>query len=972
MMDQGDFVTDPFSSDGLWRLSKLTTLSLQPLESLPWNDELPGKLEPSIGLRLYKLTTYSSDLTGAFFKNPLKSFDVDDSPLRQLNVFGDDPDSDLLHDSTTDVSSGPHIETTVDCADTVSDELEDVWSLDWLNDGQYRKNPLRTWESYQDRSFRHPASAYFSESGAKGFDAELVHQAARNRSGNGGRIVRNGIFFQALIHLGLGWNSILFRYNSQKRVFEKVLDDIRVSGISLPTTNALIEEILQCGTDMQRVRAFARSNPVKCVGSSALSTFSGAAAAVIYTLEKHLSRCSEDAISLLQINALFQRPGELVRVLAHMLDGVEGATSDADVISIVLREVAYFSQTFAWMGTLLHEIAVCVAEPWLKIVEAWVGLRPETATLIEQMRSGKGFVSLEHREEKNRMKLEPSRIDYRYCPSQIPSFIPADQGQLIFETGRSLRLLKQSHPHHPIANGVVLRRMDPPSLNCALTWADIERIQGRAYGYEAKLRDEILKYNRDKSSGQETQSERTSDRFSEMENGKEIDHTFELFDLEDKQHVSGLLATPSSMEKDKLTQLLDEHRSCTNLPESNFGPELASTLYLSLAPVISSQALLIDFSCLHLLFKEHDVRHHLTLQWRFQLLGDGYFTSRLSHSLFDPTMRSGERKSGVVRSGVHAGLRLGSRDTWPPASSELRLVLMGLLSECYSAEDSLRDLGDSKSDKARELPGGLSFSIRELAEEQIAKCKDPNAIEALDFLRLQYQPPPVLEAIITQQSLNKYDRLFKHLLRFIRMVSVANGLIRDSTARDSLSGDTRNVFQRFRIDSHRFILTVSDYCFHIGVGSTWQRFQDTLSRVERCLDRGDIDGTVEAAHSIPWLRNHHEDILDQMLFAVFLSKRHAQVATLLENIFRTVLTFAPLSRMDGTSGVRHESEATVSHLYKVFRKQTSGFVGYMRSLDGEKAVSKSLSRSSAPSSSQMESTNVFEHLLIRLDIKEYY
>ena len=34
---------NPFSSEDLWRLSKFTLQSLQPLEPLPWNEELPGK-----------------------------------------------------------------------------------------------------------------------------------------------------------------------------------------------------------------------------------------------------------------------------------------------------------------------------------------------------------------------------------------------------------------------------------------------------------------------------------------------------------------------------------------------------------------------------------------------------------------------------------------------------------------------------------------------------------------------------------------------------------------------------------------------------------------------------------------------------------------------------------------------------------------------------------------------------------------
>jgi hypothetical protein len=42
-MDDADYGSDPFSTEGLWRLSLFTLQSLQPLESLPWNDGLPGE-----------------------------------------------------------------------------------------------------------------------------------------------------------------------------------------------------------------------------------------------------------------------------------------------------------------------------------------------------------------------------------------------------------------------------------------------------------------------------------------------------------------------------------------------------------------------------------------------------------------------------------------------------------------------------------------------------------------------------------------------------------------------------------------------------------------------------------------------------------------------------------------------------------------------------------------------------------------
>jgi hypothetical protein len=109
-----------------------------------------------------------------------------------------------------------------------------------------------------------------------------------------------------------------------------------------------------------------------------------------------------------------------------------------------------------------------------------------------------------------------------------------------------------------------------------------------------------------------------------------------------------------------------------------------------------------------------------------------------------------------------------------------------------------------------------------------------------------------------------------------------------------------------------------------------------------------------------------------MLFALLLSKRNAQIAKLLQNLFDTILTFAPLSRMDGMRGVRHESEITVSQLYTTFRKQTSTFVAYLRSLDGGKASSKLFGRSGTAFASRTEPTSVFANLLSRLEMKKYY
>ncbi|OJI97219.1 hypothetical protein ASPVEDRAFT_278511 [Aspergillus versicolor CBS 583.65] len=951
-MDHESYVSNPFSSNGLWRLSKFTLESLQPLEPLPWNENLP-------------------DLSGGVFKSPLNLFDKDGSKLHELDIFGADLfEPSVLAESITDTSSDGQHEASITGQDS-DDELDDFWRLENTDIAANTNNVPRSWEKYHDRHFIEPRSAYFSESGAKGFDAAIEQQSKHEEIGKTRRIVRNDVFFQSLFRLGLGWSSMLFRYNERQKKFERTIKNLRISGVSPLALGGLTDEIIQCGNNMQRVRAFIKRAPTNAAEPSAMSAFSTVAYVIIYTLEKQLLGRSKHISSALQVRALFQRCGELVGALANMMDAVDKAGSEARIISSVFKLAAHYSHIYGQMEGLFREIVFKVVGPWLSYVESWIGFRPETSSSMELLTSGRSFVFLEKHEDRGKVQFQ-ERFDYLYLPDQMPSFVPPDQAHLIYESGRSLRLLKRSHPNHPLVNDGTC--VDIPNLGCAGTWAELERIQTKARDYESRLRAEVLKYNREGPS-----QRKANCRVPDNTESSVLPDAFDLFDIDNARNVTGLLADDGTMKKETLGHLLaeceyiaEEQRSGL---ETNFAPEVTSSLYLSLAPLLSSQALLIDFSCLHLLFKEHKLRDHLTLQWRFQLLGDGYFTSRLSHSLFDPEMESGERKTGVVRSGVHTGLRLGSRDTWPPASSELRLVLMGVLNECYNGKYA-DGSGNPEFEKEKELPGGLSFSIRELTEAEIVKCKNPNAIEALDFLRLQYKPSNVLDAIITPRSLKQYDNLFKQLLRLLRMVSVVKGIIRDSTARDSLAGDTRNILQKFRIDCQHFVLTLSDYCFQLGIGSTWRRFQETLSKIESCLERGDIDGTIEAAHSIPRLRAYHEDTLDQMIFALFLSKRHAEVAKLLDGIFDTILKFAPLSRMDGMHGVRHESEAVIKRLYAVFRKQTTAFVGYLRGLDGARAAapSKSLgrSRSGMAFASREGPTNVFDHLLVRLDMKRYY
>ena len=150
------------------------------------------------------------------------------------------------------------IEPSIDarsCAST--DETQetgiekDIWAPDSLQADPDYVAPPKSWEKFQNRLFQEPVSAYFSESGAKGFDAALADKSIQKSLENPLRLIREDFFVRCILRLGLGWSSPLFRNNSQAMKFEKSLPNIRVSGLSQSVTNAIVDNVIRCGTNMQ-------------------------------------------------------------------------------------------------------------------------------------------------------------------------------------------------------------------------------------------------------------------------------------------------------------------------------------------------------------------------------------------------------------------------------------------------------------------------------------------------------------------------------------------------------------------------------------------------------------------------------------------------------------------------------------------------------------------------------------------------
>lgn len=845
-------------------------------------------------------------------------------------------------------------------------ETLDIWSFPL--DPEEQKTPkIKSWEIFYDKTFQEPRTTYISELGSHVFDAILAAQDGATGDRGIGRnsrcLIKSVSLVSSLLELGLGRDSVLYRYEEHEQSFVPLIANGRISGYSLEAVQSLSATFIDHGNKTKRLQSFIDVTQTSSKSLPASIAFASSIAAIIATLHAQIGDSSKSVRTLLQLQTMFERPGSIISYLNDIVTKVDPARSEEELLSLLYGSVKETEHSAEWIRPTMLQILASVSRPWLDAISKWVGLQELTSAEVY----GHGLNSVIVREETQRLEggRETRKLEYDFAQSSMPKFILEEDAFVIFETGRSLRLLGTYLPEHPLLRPTQAGFTEAPDLSWRFSWRDVERIQLQAQEYEFNLRKAIADFNISVGTPVKGYLQKQGVVRNEIATAGLSEETAKTY----------IHASMANFER-PLPDLTAERGnipltkfSHNDLPQDEiFAPPLSLLPALSFNPIIAKQALLINRACLRLLFKDHHIRSHFSLLHRYSLCGDGVFASRLSHALFDPELDSTERRKGRFRAGT-SGLKLGSRDTWPPASSELRLALMGILTESYYESGQ----GAKPSSMFREeLPGGLSFAIREMREDELQRCMDPNSIEALDFLRLQYRPPPPLDAVITQASLAKYDLVFKLLLRAARMLFVVNQLFRDTNPRFAIRrGGTDPTSRSFRIESHHFVSAICRY-FFTGVQTNWNLLQRKLEDIDKSLDRDDDDGISDSdGDSLHKLRDFHEHVLDRLLFALILRKRQAQVMKLLEEIFGLILVFARYIRADDGSGF----EIDLKEKYHKFKKKVRVFISVCRGLSerrGESAAGSSQDTGGGDLSEDGGGINTIGQLLLEFEMSGFY
>lgn len=855
----------------------------------------------------------------------------------------------------------------------------DARSNDWMDAAATHPEPvaLRTWEGFNTGQWATHAPSLLSEAGPGAYDSMLNWPTDPLELKNtNSPVVETQPYFASLLALSLGRESVFFVRDHSDSSFKCVLPGFRIPGYTHQILRQIEMQASRCGNAYQQLAAFSQSLYSTSSSRCAIALAS-AIGEILRAIEQRVAIDRQAPKSLLQLQATVGQALAILRPLKDLADEVPPHCTDRHILQLVFRAASAFDFGEKFVRGMFCGILRLISVPWIEFVEEWIGTRPELGLVFTTANVGesKGFVRVDTQVFTDDFGREVEETDFHLDADKVPDFLPADIAEVIFETGRNLRFIRSFHPNHPLAKSDVMMAQAAPKMKWLFDWSSVLELEESVKQYEKRVLNTIEK-TRTKHYEPMTAS------YSEMEPGFEL----VFFGLDQPKLEERLIASmhqlsqpfPVASAAGSLGCLL--HGGLTEHPGEDSSapgetPHWSLVPILSFGGIVSSQAHLINHESLRLLFEAHQVQAHLKVQREFHMLGNGLFCSRISHALFDPELETAERRAGVAMQGGLMGLRLGGRDTWPPASSELRLVLMGVLSESYSSQRSDETNQSAKTSLgATMLPGDLSFAVRDLSEEEIDKCMDPDTLEALDFLRLSYTTPTELTCIITPTHLMHYDRIFKLLLRTLRMLFIVNQLFRD-TNRRAKPWDEDSVTYRFVRESQHLVCSIASYFLDSGVAGPWQAFEDKLDDIRRQLDTTNglsLEG--KGVYSPSQIRDMHSQVLERIMYALFLRKRQQPVLKLLEEMFAIILVYAKHARLRAL-GKLHGDAGPVETvwLYAELKKKLQVFIAVCRGLSEKaRAGGRKATKGVLFEGFGTGDDSLFAQLLTKLDMDDYY
>ncbi|KFY70233.1 hypothetical protein V499_09337, partial [Pseudogymnoascus sp. VKM F-103] len=374
------------------------------------------------------------------------------------------------------------------------DGYVDIWSF--APEEELKSANYLTWDAFDEQREEAPQTCYVSEGGPQLFDAAVADDTNPLQIDNQDAVVVSGsTYASSLLALGLGRDSVLFTWNEETKDFECTLKSVRTSGCTTELTHDITALFLHCGNTTKALRSFTdktyhkHRSPGRIALADAIST-------VLSTLQSHLNIPASSLQSILKLQSLFQPVSHLLTIFHELILFAGSAENDEVMLSHLFQYIEQTEHRTDSTQTILLEVLSRVSRPFLDFAGEWLGIQRETGMPLVKGSVGKSFVKAEDRLWIDEHGMEIRTPDFVLDESRVPSFMPEEDIQILFEAGQSLRLLREHQPEHPLARGdIVTTTAARPVLEWEFSWQNIEAIGERARQYEKDLTAAIEKYS---------------------------------------------------------------------------------------------------------------------------------------------------------------------------------------------------------------------------------------------------------------------------------------------------------------------------------------------------------------------------------------------------------------------------------------------------------------------------------------------
>ena len=725
---------------------------------------------------------------------------------------------------------------------------------------------LRSWSADNEADWEDLENDVFELNGTGSKTRDWAEEQGVRESQNS---LRSDPLLTALLHLGLGQESNFFIY--REKAFVPQRDALRNYGFTPEALETLIGNFLASGNRIREINKFidwAYGSPQSFPAMLAFAETISSASTFVMVKLSHLVHPPRSLDHLL---LAFNRLGSILTCFGDLVGRLRTVRTEKDLLSR-LYTCAQDQNNHADLPLrpIVLQVLKKVSRPWLKSIRACIGLQIEEIGLRNPLRDA--------------IDTHANGLDSD--SKVLPTFLSLDDETVVAQTSQGLRLLESYSPDHVLNTVTFDNDLVIPDFEMSFNWDDIDRIQKKARKYEASVLAAIEVRKAPSSRASPSLSGMSASRKRSLWPFGATEASIQAcISLSQKQIQSSINGPRQSPNESALYDFLEDAVSGSKTSTDKFYASISPSL--SIWPIISVQARLVNLACLRMLFKQHKLRSHLSILYRYQLFGDGVFSSKLCHVLFDP--------EPLKPNGSHSR-----------ANSDLHLSLMDMLKETYQYSPQSKRLPIRNGG----LPGDLSFAIREASRK---RRPDPNSIGAWEFLGLQYKPSAPLDVVITKASLEKYDSIYKFLLTMTRVQFVVNhelsAIAIRTRSQQQRSGSS--VARRFRLEAQHFISTLCSHFFMNGIHATWTSYNKDLDALEKMLVNYD---DISEQDSIFNLRNQHEAMLDRIVDALLLREGQEQTMSFLEDICGIILKFAKAE------------PSIVNQLHQEFRRKVSAFI----------------------------------------------